>query len=382
VAIGKPRGKAGMRPVYVYDPRAGRKVYVGSRQLLRDAKQLERDKTTEFAQADPTAGITIAAYAAEWLELHHGPGTRRPAPSTLKVNTGNLKPFLTGFGSRTLDSVTRRDALRWSKLHPHNAVVVCAMFNDAIDDEECKANPFAGRKQEGSRERKHIHPLTEDEVNRLADIAYRQWGSDGYGRVARAWVLFAAWVGCRPGETFAVQGRDLDFARGEVTIRRVKKRGRVYPTDVVVLSSAVIDAVREMQTVPATGPLFTTVTGLPFSKGNLRHHWDPVRSAFRETVTPERWAQLLDDTAEEGTRRRAKNLDFYVLRHFCASVLADRGCTAKEISAQLGNSEQVCQDVYIHLYRDRSNDRVRDALNRGEVSDLEAARRRRWAENG
>jgi integrase len=62
--------------------------------------------------------------------------------------------------------------------------------------------PVRGRRQEESRERKHIHPLTEDEVDRLADIALRHWGSDGYGLVARAWVLFAAWVGCRPGETF------------------------------------------------------------------------------------------------------------------------------------------------------------------------------------
>jgi integrase len=72
--------------------------------------------------------------------------------------------------------VTRREALKWSKLHKHNAVVVCAMFNDAIDDDVCKTNPFAGRRQEESRERKHIHPLTEEEVDRLADIALRHWG--------------------------------------------------------------------------------------------------------------------------------------------------------------------------------------------------------------
>jgi hypothetical protein len=35
MAIGKPRGKNAMRPVYVCDPRVGRKVYVGSRAKLR-----------------------------------------------------------------------------------------------------------------------------------------------------------------------------------------------------------------------------------------------------------------------------------------------------------------------------------------------------------
>lgn len=364
-----------MRPVYVYDPRIGKKVYVGSRKNLRGedgAKALEMAKTLEFAREPLDTGLTIAKYAEEWLDLHHGEGTRRPAAGTLKTNEGNLRPFLKDFGGRQIaGGITRREALKWSKTHRHNAVVVCAMFNDAIDDQVCEMNPFAGRRQEESRERKHIHPLTEEEIERLADIALRHWGGDGYGLVARAWVLFAAWVGSRPGETFSVTAQNLDFARGEVTIKRVKKRGKVYPTDVVVLPTAAMDAIRAMPVVPARGPLFTTVTGLPFSKGNLRHHWDPIRAAFRETVTEKRWAELLDD--QEGE----KNLAFYTLRHFCASVLADRGMSAKEIAGQLGNSEAVCQEVYIHLYRDRSNDRVRQALNAGRVSDLDAARKRR-----
>jgi hypothetical protein len=55
---------------------------------------------------------------------------------------------------------------------------------------------------------------------------------------------------------------------------------------------------------------------VPMGKGNLRYHWEPIRSAFRETVTERGGRELLDDT-EEGTRQ--EDLDFYVLRHFCAS---------------------------------------------------------------
>lgn len=364
-----------MRPVYVYDSRIGKKVYVGSRKNLRGddgAKALEMAKTIEFASEPLDTGLTIAKYVAEWFELHHGTDTRRPAVATLKVNEGNMRPFLKDYGSRQVDGgIERREALRWSKLHKHNAAVVSAMFNDAIDDGVCKLNPFARRRQEESRERKHIQPLTEDEVNRLADIACRHWGGEGYGPVARAWVLFAAWVGDRPGETFTVRAQDIDFAAGEVTIKRVKKRGGVYPTDVVVLPSVAADAIRAMPAIPLTGPLFTTVTGIPMRKGNLAHHWAPIRAAFRETVPERRWEELLDSSDDK------KNLDFYVLRHFCASVMADRGLSAKQIAGQLGNSEAVCQETYIHLYRDRSNDQVREALNQGSVSDLDRARRRR-----
>lgn len=378
MAIGKPRGIAGMRPVYVYDPSVGRKVYVGSRKNLRGedgAKELERQKTEEFAKRDPASAssLTAAQYAKEWFEDHHGPGTRRPADGTYRANEGNMRPFLADFGRRQLDGgITRREALRWSKQHPHNAVVVCAMFNDAMDDEVCKANPFARRRQEESRERKHICPLTEDEVNRLADIACRHWGGEGYGLVARAWVLFGAWVGCRPGETFSVEAKDLDFRAGEVRVKRVKKRGGKYPTDTVVLPVAAIDAIRAMPMIPAHGPLFTTVTGKPFSKGNLRYHWDPIRSAFRHTVSEERWRELLDAQEED-----EKNLAFYTMRHFCASVLADRGASMADIAHQLGNSEQVCRETYTHPFTDRTNDRVRSLLDGGNVSDLDSVRNRR-----
>jgi hypothetical protein len=95
MAIGKPRGKNGMRPVYVYDPRLRRKVYVGSRAKLRGpggAQELEREKARELARSarvhDGT--LTARAYAADWLELHHGVNTRRPAPSTRAANSRSL----------------------------------------------------------------------------------------------------------------------------------------------------------------------------------------------------------------------------------------------------------------------------------------------------
>lgn len=383
MAIGKPRGKNGARPVYVYDPARGRKVYVGSRVKLRGeggAQELEREKQAEFAQRpSPTSKLTFAQYASDWLVDHHGDGTRRPAPGTHTHNRDMLRPFLAEFGHREVDAgIGRREALRWARQHPHNATVVAAMLNDAIDDEVTTGNPFARRRQEESRERKHIHPLTEAEVNQLADIAHRHWGADGYGWWARAWVLFGAWVGCRPGETFgSVAFADLDFERGEVTIRRVKKRGRAYPTDVVVLpraaQDAVRDAIRHAGPAPTDGPLFRTVSGVLMGKGGLRYHWEPIRSGFREKVTTERWRELLDDSEDR------KTMDFYVLRHFCASVMADRGLNAKQISGQLGNSEQVCQETYIHLYRDRSNDAVRRALEAPTVVDLASARARKGA---
>jgi integrase len=296
--------------VFVWHPAHGRKLYVGVRKTLRGeggALELQREKTEEFAkaQSQPRAKLTMRAYATEWLDVHHGPNTRRRAETTRTQNAINLRAFLEDFGDLPLDaSIARRTALAWARKHPNNAKTVSAMLNDAIDDDVCKTNPFANRRQAQSRERKHISPFTEEEVDRLADIALRHWGKDGYGLTARAWVLFAAWVGCRPGETFGVTKADLRFGTGEVVIRRVKRRGGEYPTDMVVLPEIVQRAISAMPFVEPAGPIFLSVTGRRMLKGALAWHWNPVRAAFREheKTSEQRWAQILDNQ---------RNLDFY-----------------------------------------------------------------------
>jgi hypothetical protein len=49
--------------------------------------------------------------------------------------------------------IQRREALRWAKEHQSQSYVVAAMFNDAFDDEECKANPFRNRRNPEPRGR-------------------------------------------------------------------------------------------------------------------------------------------------------------------------------------------------------------------------------------
>jgi integrase len=378
MAIGKPRGKNGMRPVYVYDPARKAKAYVGSSKNLRGpggAQELEREWQHKFAQqkADAkrnpgeTKVETIAAYRTQWLDLHHGENTRRPAKTTWAHNETMTRGFVAEYGHLPIDGgIDRRAALGWARKNPTAARCVSAMFNDAVDDMACKGNPFANRRQEQSRERKDIHPLTDAEVDRLATLALEHWGADGYGLVARAWVLFAAWVGCRPGETFSVTAQDLDFANGQVRVRRVKKRGKTHPTDLIVFPRVAQDAIRAISNLPTSGPIFTTVTGRKMVKGSLRYHWDPVRAAFRTTVTPERWAELLDNQ---------RDLDFYVLRHVAASRMADAGLSEHDIAHQLGNSPEVCRETYVHVYQQRTNDRVRLALEGGSVVDLASKRR-------
>lgn len=372
MAVGKPRGKNGMRPVYVYDPARRCKVYVGSRKLERDAKALFREKTDEFAGGAPEKvnGLTMRAFAAEWLRDHHGPDTPRPQKATKDLNAGNLRPFLDEFGDRLVDGgLDRPEALKWARGHRHNAKTVSAMLNDAVDDGRATGNPLANRRQPQGRERKHIKAFTAQEVDRLADIALRHWGIDGYGLTARAWVLFAADVGSRPGETFSAELRKMNLADGTIEIKRIKKRGGVHPVDTVVLSRRASQAVQAIPNLPKVGQVFLTIDGKPFGKGSLRYYWEPIRSAFRETVTEERWAELLDGSDD------GKTLDFYTLRHFCASQIVANGGNEYDVSHQLGNSPEVARETYIHTYTEQANERIRRFLEGADVVDLGTVRR-------
>jgi integrase len=371
MAIGKPRGREGMRPVYVYDPRVKRKVYVGSRKNLRGkdgAQDLERRKAEEFNLADRPAtptGMTCDEYADRWLVAKHGPGTRRPSPTTLQVNRGYLRKFRDELGDRLLDGgISRVEALDWARANGQAAKTVSAMFNDAVDDMLAAFNPFANRRLPEGRGRKDIAPLTEHEVSTLGELAIAAHG-ELYGVVVAAWITFLAWTGCRPGEAFTRSWSDLDLKEGRVTVPRIKGDKR---TSHVVLPQPAIDALLA-KPGPRCGLLFTTTYGRPYSKGNASYYWRPVRSAFVAQLKPRRRRELL---AVKGA------LDVYALRHFCGSLMADRGLTEFDIAHQLGNSPEVCRDTYIHTHVDRANERISMALE-PTITELQAARRRRAA---
>jgi integrase len=235
------------------------------------------------------------------------------------------------------------------------------MFNDAMDAGLAAANPFGNRRQSASRGRKDIAPLTEAEVTTLGRLALDAHGL--YGRVVAGWIVFLAWTGCRPGEAFSRSWGDLDIENARLTVPRIKGDRR---TSHVVLPQPAVDALLAMP-APHHGLLFRTAYGRPYSKGNASYYWRPVRAAFVAQLAEERKRELL---AVKGA------LDIYALRHFCGSIMADRGLTEFDIAHQLGNSPEVCRATYIHVYRDRVNERVANALNARTVVPIDSARRR------
>lgn len=359
--IGKKRN--GKYPVYVYDPATRKKAYVGSYEKHGEARTAEAEARITV-KTKRRAKWTVSEFEPRWFSVFHGPGTARPEYTTELTNRGQLKQFVKDFGHRRLDDIECDEARDWARSHPvGQSKTARAFYNDAIRDGKTDTNPFEKLGIQESRGRRDIHPITEAEVAELAQIGLETWWE--YGPVVRAWVTFAAWVGCRPAEMFALEWDDLDLRAGSVRVeRQIRIDGTHLPKTkrkrTIVLPDQAARAVVDMNRL-RRGLVFTSPTGKQISKGLYRYYWSPVQERFLERCEPRRRAELLE--GKKPTKgNRSPNLDLYELRHFCGSVLADRGLSARDIAHQLGNSAQVCEETYIHPYLDRVNERLRGAF--------------------
>lgn len=372
--IGKKRGKKGTYPVYVYDKAKGKKVYVGARETHREAKDLERAE--ELRRGKITGpSVTIKEFAAQWTTDPRFL-RKRPEASTREHNRSIIGLFCKEYGDRPLSGINRGEALSIAESRPHWARVAAAMYNDAINSELYEgSNPFARLGVAKSEGRSQIDPLTEEEVFALADCARAEFGH--YGNEFAAFLIFQGFVGTRPGEAFALTWADIDLEGMEVNVGRQRRKDGIAPTKNklkrrIVLPLQARDALLTMESRRHNGFVFLTPKGRPFNKGNQGYFWRPTRAAWLNGLPSHHWLPRrleLDPT---------NHLALYEMRHACGSMLADAGCTAREIASHLGNTPEVCERVYVHLYEDRVRDRIRAAFSKPEgVVDLEERRDRR-----
>jgi integrase len=197
-----------------------------------------------------------------------------------------------------------------------------------------------------------LDALTEAEIDRLAACAVDVHGA--YGQTFRAVILFAAYVGLRPGELFALERGDV--TQDLVTIRRsldatgaikLPKNGRER---IVILPPPAREALREMPTRADVPWLFSSPRGRRFSQGSLTYCWRPVRAAFGRPT-----------------------MDFYELRHFCATHLLERGVAHADVALQLGHTDggRLVMSTYGHPSEDGARERLMRAYR--EATPIRAA---------
>jgi integrase len=205
----------------------------------------------------------------------------RPRASTNKHNGERVRRFAADFKGIRLADVDRPAARAWALKHPSNLGAVRAMFGDALRDGLVDINPFSNLRLPASRGRKHIVALTESELQALADMALDERMELGeYGREYRAMILFAGYVGLRPGELYALR-RDDVHGRMAMIERALSNTGEIGPTKTgrsrtVIVPPVAQDALLE---VPAhrSGLLFSSPAERMWTQPSHHRYWSRLR---------------------------------------------------------------------------------------------------------
>jgi integrase len=340
--------------VSVYDAVLKRKRWVGTFASKREAKEAERAASGRRGSG---SNISCSEFASRWLVQY-----ARPAAATRRNYAYAIQSFVADFGGARLADVDRPRARAWALAQPQSRVrAVRAMLNDAINDGlHPGPNPFANLRMEQPRGRKDLVALTEPELHALADVALAVHGD--YGPTFRAMILFAGYVGLRPGELFALERTDV---RGdEVTIRqnldgtgalKLPKNGKAR---VVLLPPPAREALLGLPARLDVPWLFVSRAGRQFRKSTLLYYWNPVRAAFGRP-----------------------GMDFYKLRHFCATHLLELAVSHADVAVQLGHTDggALVMSTYGHPSEDLARERLKRAFAtnvRVLAADGEASRLR------
>lgn len=206
-----------------------------------------------------------------------------------------------------------------------------------------RAEPVCQPAPGAAARRKDLIALTEPELHELADTALGVHGD--YGPTFRAMILFAGYVGLRPGELFALERTDI---RGdEVVIRqsldgtgklRLPKNNKER---VVILPPPARVALGDVMPRLDVPWLFVSKRGMQLRETSLTYCWHPVRAAFgRPTI------------------------DFYELRHFCATHLLELGLSPADVAIQLGHTDggALAMSTYGHPSEDAARERLKRAF--------------------
>jgi integrase len=322
--------------VSVYDSALKRKRWVGTFATRREAREAER----EASRRRHVGGrLTCSEFVARWLADYP-----RKAGATRRSYRYALQAFSEEFARLRLADLDRVTARGWALRHPQSNVrVVRTMFNDAINDGlHPGPNPFANLRLEQSRGRKDLVALTVGELDELAETALRVHGE--FGPAFRAMILFSAYVGLRPGELFALERSDV--SRDEVQIRQnldgtgMLKAPKNDQERVVVLPPLAREALKDVPARLDVPWLFVTPRGRRFAKSSLYYYWNPVRAAFGRP-----------------------GVDYYELRHFCATHLLELGVSHADVAVQLGHTDggALVMSTYGHPSEDAARERLKRA---------------------
>ncbi len=338
--------------VRAYEPARRKTVPIGTFESCEAARKAKRE--FEAKRATKRGSVTVAAYAERWLS--------RKTETTRRTHTYAIDTLLAAYGDRPIGALDWTELRMWAyDQPPWRAKAVRALLNAAIVDGVATENPAARLDQPQSRGRRDIVPIAPAEVELLARIAVELYGP-AYGTHFATMIKVAAWTGMRPSELFALRWEWIDFAGWEISVRGQLERNGDFKSLTktrgqrpIVLPPPGGEALRALPRRIDAEEIFRTKRDRKFSLSKLHYYWHPVRTVFETRIGPERLRQFRDSRHPE-----RPDMDFYELRHFCATYLLDRGLTPSDVGKQLGCSERKVIEVYGHPSDELARQRIKN----------------------
>lgn len=331
--------------VEVYDPSVtSRKRYVGTYGTRREAREAERAAAADVhRRRGRRQDETVASFAGRWLDLY----PRRKRTTNLSY-AEQVAPFARTHGNRRLHDVGVELAIEWVRDHRWTHGGIRAMFSDARRMGLVDGNPFVNLRFAGSRGRADLAVLSVAEAERLVTSAEQAWRG-AMGLTMSALVATAAFIGMRPAELYGLRWSDLDFRENEVRVeRQYSARSREFDLPkngrrrtVVLTPPARAQLERLPRPVDSSSLVFRGSRGGALTGRTQHYYWHPVRVLFGNP-----------------------SMDFYELRHFCASWLFnDLGLPPQDVAHQLGHTDggALVQRLYGHPSERLARERIKQA---------------------
>lgn len=339
----RKRGKVWV--AVVYDRQQRKNVWVSggpwatkSEARAAEAKALARGRRGRSAE-------TVDQFAARWITDYP-----RHKDSTNEHYESQVKGFAKRFAGRRLDDPSAGEIEQWALAHPGQAKVVRTMFADAVRARLVEDNPFRGmRLNIPSKGRRDIAPPTEDEVAKLAEVAF-----DRYGPNFHAFVMCAAYLGPRPGELLALEWDRIDFKEDVVVVdsQYTRKGGTTSTKTDRARTIALLDQAKDsLVSLPVgEGPVFEALSGQRLGHASLNQYWQRTRK---------------DANLE--------HVVLYQLRHHCATFMLNTlELAPQDVAAQLGHTDGGA--LILKLYGHPSESLARTRIKR--ANDLRLAAQR------
>lgn len=229
-----------------------------------------------------------------------------------------------------------------------------------------RANPMENvrvsrRDDDPEREARRKVFLTYEQVEALADAAaqFRDGGRDA------AMIRLMAYVGTRPGETYALRKGDVDLERRRLTVSRSLTKDREGNWKIGATKTG------RTRTVPI--PDFLADVLKPLVTGEPDDYLFPARGGG--FLRPENWrGRAFDRATKLAKLDKIKGLRPHSLRHTYASLAIAAGCDVRTLADILGHADvTMTLNEYAGLWPDRL-DEVADKLAANRTAAKAAAK--------